>query len=81
MCLPTLSVSLFAMNSLNLFLAAFMSETVDFPTPNSEAMSTAFSPFSNLSKILNLVGISSTIRFLLIPLVAMIDVTVCNSNE
>ena len=42
-CLPTLSVSLFAMNSLNLFLAAFMSET---GFSNSKLSSSVYSFFT-----------------------------------
>ena len=34
-------------------LADLMSDTVDLPTPNSFAISSAFSPFSYLSKIRN----------------------------
>ena len=52
--------------------ADFMSDTVDLPTPNSFAISTAFSPFFDLSKILNFVGILSTTRFLFCPFEAII---------
>ena len=69
---PAFTPSELTTKSLSLALAACISDIVDLPTPYSLAISTHFSPLSNLSEILNLVGISSTTHFLLTPLELMI---------